>query len=123
MVGPIGIVTLRVERWQAMMEFYRDRLGLTPLVVDEANQYVMFDTGSVRLALEGPVRPAFRRVTGRPAMMLNFRSESIGGTLEELRGKDVPLLSAVEHGPGYDFVVFADPEGNEHIAYQRLKRS
>ena len=76
MIGTIGIVTLRVEQWQAMVEFYRDRLGLRPAMVDEAHQYAMFDTGAVRLALEGPAHPAFARGPGRPAMMLNFQTDN-----------------------------------------------
>ena len=77
MIGTIGIVTLRVEQWQAMVEFYRDRLGLRPAMVDEAHQYAMFDTGAVRLALEGPAHPAFARGPGRPAMMLNFQTDNL----------------------------------------------
>lgn len=123
MIGTIGIVTLRVERWQAMVEFYRDRLGLRPAMVDEAHQYAMFDTGAVRLALEGPAHPAFARGPGRPAMMLNFQTDDVEAVLEGLKGRDVPLLSPLKQGPGYAFAVFADPEGNEQIVYQRTKRS
>lgn len=122
MIGPIGIVTLRVEHWHAMMEFYRDRLGLTPVIVDETNQYVMFDTGAVRLALEGPARPAYPRAAGQRAMMLNFQAANLPDAIEALKAERVPLLSPLTHGPGYDFVVFTDPEGNEHITYQRVKR-
>ena len=35
----------------------------------------------------------------------------------------MPLLSPTKQGPGYAFAVFADPEGNEQIVYQRTKRS
>jgi catechol 2,3-dioxygenase-like lactoylglutathione lyase family enzyme len=123
MIGTIGIVTLRVEQWQAMLEFYRDRIGLRPVMVDEAHQYVMFDTGAVRFALEGPAHPAFPRDQGRPAMMLNFQTDSIEAAIEGLTEHDVPLRSPLRQGPGYSFVVFADPEGNEQIVYQRVKRS
>ncbi len=123
MIGTIGIVTLRVEQWPAMLEFYRDRLGLRPVMVDEAHQYAMFDTGAVRFALEGPAHPAFARAAGKPAMMLNFQTDSIETAIEDLTGRDVPLLSPLKHGPGYSYVVFADPEGNEQIVYQRMKRS
>jgi predicted enzyme related to lactoylglutathione lyase len=122
-IGTIGIVTLRVEQWQAMLEFYRDRLGLRAAMVDEAHQYAMFDTGAVRLALEGPAHPAFARGPGRPAMMLNFQTDDIEVAIEGLKEHDVPLLTPLKHGPGYAFAVFADPEGNEQIVYQRVKRS
>ena len=122
MVGQIGIVTLRVERWKEMVEFYRDRVGLRPHLMDEARQYVMFDTGAVRLALEGPENPAFPKATGHPPMMVNFQTDNVGGVIDDLRGKGVKLLSGLKNGPGYDFVVFADPEGNEQIVYQRVKR-
>src|SRR6185312_9972805 len=106
-----------------MVEFYRDRLGLRPAMVDEAYQYAMFDTGAVRLALEGPAHPAFARGSGRPAMMLNFQTDNIEASIEGLKGRDVPLLTPLKHGPGYTFAVSADPEGNEQIVYQRTKRS
>jgi catechol 2,3-dioxygenase-like lactoylglutathione lyase family enzyme len=122
-IGPIGIVTLRVEQWQAMLEFYRDRIGLRPAMVDEAHQYVLFDTGAVRFALEGPAHPAFPREPRSPAMMLNFQTDSIEAAAEGLAGRDVALRTPVRHGPGYSFVVFADPEGNEQIVYQRVKRA
>src|SRR5262249_20569290 len=121
MIGPIGIVTLRVEHWDAMMKFYRDRVGLTRKTVDETNQYGMVDPGAVHLALEGSRRPAYPRAAGRPAMMLNFQSANLSETIEALKADGVSLLSPLTHGPGYDFVVFGDPEGNEHIAYQRMK--
>jgi len=35
----------------------------------------------------------------------------------------VALLTEVRHGPGYDYVAVDDPEGNEHIVFQRSARS
>jgi catechol 2,3-dioxygenase-like lactoylglutathione lyase family enzyme len=122
MIGSIGIVTLRVERWAEMVAFYRDQLGLRPRLVDEAGQYAMFDTGAARLALEGPAAPAFPRQTGHPPAMVNFETADLAAVIDELRGKRVMLSTDVKHGPGYDFVVIADPEGNEQIVYQRVKR-
>src|SRR5262245_50032202 len=113
MIGQIGIVTLRVDHWDAMMKFYRDRVGLTPVIVDETNQYVMFDTGAVRLALEGSARPAHPRAAGRPAMMLNFQSANLPDTIEALEAEGGSLLRPLSHGPGDDRVVFGEPEGKE----------
>ncbi len=100
MIGSIGIVTLRVERWAEMVRFYRDQLGLHPRLVDEAGQYAMFDTGAARLALEGPAAPAFPRQTGHPPAMVNFETADLGAVIDDLRSKGVTLLSDVKTARG-----------------------
>ena len=56
-------------------------------------------------------------------LMLNFQTDSIEAAIAGLTQHDVPLRSPLRQGPGYSFAVFADPEGNEQIVYQRVKRS
>jgi len=118
----IQIITLRVDDWARMVAYYRDQVGLAMKFADEDNQYAMFDTGPVRLAIEGGLRPAFARRPGRPGVMVNFQVDDLGHGVQNLRDKGVELLTDVCHGPGYDYVAMADPEGNEHIVLQRAVR-
>ena len=122
MNAEVGIVTLRVDNWKDMLAYYRDKLGLKPRMVAEDVEYAMFDTGSVRFAIEGPAKPAFAKARGKGALMTNFKVDDIKGTLAELKKNGVKVLTDVKQGPNYDYVVIEDPEGNEQIVYQRVQR-
>ena len=119
----IQMVTLRVDKWSQMLDYYRNQLKLTLKFSDQQNQYAMFDTGPVRLAIEGTAKPAFAKRPDRPGVMLNFEVTDLAQAIESLRAGDVALLTEVRHGPGYDYVAVDDPEGNEHIVFQRSARS
>ena len=118
----IQIVTLRVDKWSEMVDYYKNQLKLTPKFSDLQNQYAMFDTGPVRLAIEGTAKPAFAKRPDRPGVMLNFGVADLAEAIESLRAGGVALLTEVRHGPGYDYVAVDDPEGNEHIVFQRSAR-
>ncbi|NRF70592.1 VOC family protein [Aquincola sp. S2] len=115
----IQIVTLRVDNWPEMVDYYQNRLQLTLKFADLPNQYAMFDTGAVRLAIEGTVRPAHARRAQRPGAMVNFEVADLAAVLQGLRAQGVEALTEVRAGPGYDYVAVDDPEGNEHILFQR----
>jgi predicted enzyme related to lactoylglutathione lyase len=118
----VGIVTLRVDNWKDMLAYYRDKMGLKPRMVAEDVQYAMFDTGTVRFAIEGPAKPAFAKRKGKGALVTNFKVEDIKTTLAELQRNGVKVLTEIKQGPNYDYVVVEDPEGNEQIVYQRVQR-
>lgn len=122
MNAEVGIVTLRVNNWNQMLAYYRDKVGLKPRMVAEDVQYAMFDTGTVRFAIEGPAKPAFAKQPGKGALMTNFKVEDIKGTLSDLKKNGVKVLTDIKQGPNYDYVVIEDPEGNEQIVYQRVQR-
>ena len=86
---------------------------------DEASQYAMFDAGPVRFAIEGSLRPAYPRGDWSGALMANFQVNDIAQARRELAASGAHVLSEVLQGPGYDYIAIADPEGNEHIVYQR----
>lgn len=123
MVGPVGIVALKVQDWDKMVAYYRDTVGLKTRVVDEKSQYAMFDTGAARFAVEGGgVASSFPKGAGQNPMQVNFQTESLEATVEALRKKGVNFITGVKPGPGYNYIVFADPEGNQQVIYQRLSR-
>lgn len=113
-------VTLRVEDWPAALHFYGEVLGLTKKFADEPNQYAMFEAGPIRIAIEGPVRPAHKREGKAGALMVNFQVDDIQSTIADLGTSGVRVVSEVRQGPGYDYVAIQDPEGNEHIVFQRI---
>jgi predicted enzyme related to lactoylglutathione lyase len=102
-----------------MVDYYKDQLQLSLKFADQQNEYAMFDTGQVRLAIEGTAKPAFAKRSDGPGAMLNFEVGDLARVIENLRGNDVALLTEIRHGPGYDYVAVDDPEGNEHIIFQR----
>lgn len=115
----ISIVTLRVENWPGMLAYYRDVVGLVPKLVDEKSQYAMFDAGTVRFAIEGRQSPTFDAGAGK--LIVNFQVENLTASVEELARKGGGAIGGIKRGPAYDFSVMSDPDGNEHILYERRK--
>lgn len=120
--GEIRIVTLRARNWAETVRYYKQCLGLKEKSVDEPAQYAMFDAGPVRFAIEGPASPAHARGHASGALMANFQVSDLAATVRKLADSGAQVLTDIRHGPGYDYVAFADPEGNEHIIYQHTAR-
>jgi predicted enzyme related to lactoylglutathione lyase len=117
--GEVRIATVRTLNWVAMVRYYRDCVGLKERFVDEASQYAMFDAGPIRIALEGPAKPALPRAPGSGAVILNLEVPDLPRAVSGLQANGVQLQSELRQGPGYLYVGIADPEGNQHIVYQR----
>ena len=120
--GEIRIVTLRARNWHETVRYYQQCVGLKEKFVDEPAQYAMFDTGPVRFAVEGPARPAYARGGASGALMANFQVADLAETVRNLTDHGARALTDIRHGPGYDYVAFADPEGNEYIVYQHIPK-
>ena len=115
----LRIVTLRVRKWREAVKYYTQCVGLQQRFADEASQYAMFEAGPVRFAVEGPLKPAYPRGDWSGALMANFQVGDIARTRRELAASGAHVLTEVLQGPGYSYIAIADPEGNEHIVYQR----
>jgi len=120
--GEIRIVTLRTRNWPETVRYYKQCVGLKEKFVDEPSQYAMFDAGPVRFAVEGPARPAYARGDASGALMANFQVADLAETVRNLTDHGAKALTDILHGPGYDYVAFADPEGNEYIVYQHIAK-
>jgi predicted enzyme related to lactoylglutathione lyase len=118
-LGDVRIVTLRVENWADVVRYYGDVLGLKRKFSDDPNEYAMFEAGPVRIAIEGPAKPAHRREGKAAGTMLNFQVEDLEAAFKQLKATGAKLVTDIRHGPGYDYVAVGDPEGNEHIVFQR----
>ena len=117
--GALRIATVRATNWRELVRYYRDCVGLRPQFVDEASEYAMFDAGPIRLAVEGPAQPAVARAPDAGALVLNFEVSSLADALHGFEQSGAMVQTGVRHGPGYDYVAIRDPEGNQHIVYQR----
>jgi catechol 2,3-dioxygenase-like lactoylglutathione lyase family enzyme len=118
-LGDVRIVTLRVANWAEQVRWYADVLGLRQKFADLANEYAMFEAGPIRIAIEGPLRPAHRREGHAGAAMLNFEVADLQAAVRQLAAAGAASMTGVRHGRGYDYVAVGDPEGNEHIVFQR----
>ena len=118
-LGNARFVTVRVADWPAAVRYYGEVLGLMKKFSDDPNQYAMFEAGPIRIAIEGPARPAHRREGNAGAIMLNFQVDNLESTVGKFKNTGVKVVSDIRHGPGYDYVAISDPEGNEHIVFQR----
>ncbi|PZC47502.1 MAG: hypothetical protein C1O27_001449 [Chloroflexi bacterium] len=120
MITGIGIIALKCKDWEGMIIFYRDTLGLPVRLVDEAHKYAMFFTGDVRFAIEDiGIAPANPPEPDQSVVVVNFRVEGLEGTVAELSAKGVAFSSDIRQGPGYRYAKFADPEGNQHVLFER----
>lgn len=106
-------VILYVEDMQAMVDFYRDRLGLhveTPEDVEDLSDenWVVLDTGATRLALHGGGEQ--RHGDDRP--MIVFAITDMAATRDTLLERGVELTEPFEAAPGILVCHGRDPEGN-----------
>ncbi|MFV0245808.1 MAG: VOC family protein, partial [Qingshengfaniella sp.] len=115
-------VTVRVENWHEAINFYRNILGLTLKFSDDENQFAMFESGLIRIAVEGSVKPAHKRQNDTGALLVNFNVKNLQKTLENLRESGAQILSNIKQGPGYSYVAISDPEGNEHILFENHEK-
>lgn len=107
-----------------MVTYYRDTLGLPVRLIDEQHKYAMFDTGAVRLALEHTgIIPDNPSDPEKSVIEVNFAVEDLVATIDILRDRGVNILTEVLQGPGYTYVKFADPEGNEQILFEKTPKN
>lgn len=120
MITGISIVALKCKDWNSMVAFYRDVLELPVRLVDEAHKYAMFFTGDVRLAVEDiGIAPANPPEPDQSVIVVNFRVEGLEEAVQALTVKGVPFSSDIRQGPGYRYAKLSDPEGNQHVLFER----
>jgi predicted enzyme related to lactoylglutathione lyase len=115
----LGIVVLRVENWYRAVDWYRDILALKELYRDEAAQEAQFEAGPVHLAVEGGGKASDDpKGTGGNGFILQFRVDSLDGTVAELAGRGVQFTSDVTQQEWGRLVTCVDLEGNEIQIYE-----
>ena len=107
-------VILHVQDMNAMVSFYRDKLGLPlsyPLnVQDFAKEYwVTFNTGSCIFVLHGGGRV---RVGEQPSHRITFQVKDVKMTREHFLNQGIKVGEVRSPAPGVWVVDGRDPEGN-----------
>src|SRR5688572_6862688 len=100
------LVQLAVADWPTSLAWYRDRLGLTVVLMDEPNRYALLAAGPARIALKaGTPVPGTTRVV--------FHVRSVGAELTRLASAGIQPTGQVTESPeGYRVARFTDPDGH-----------
>jgi len=123
----VGIVT---ERFNRMLSFYRDVLGLK-VVFHQADKHVEFDTGEIRFAVTSndvmeqiTEHASYTVDTVGQAFELAFEVESpeeVEHTYDQLVASGAePIKAAADMPWGQRTAFFADPDGNIHEVFANI---
>lgn len=113
---------LNVANFDVCKTFYRDVLGLPVLFEDDMDEYIEFDTGSVKISLIN--RDKLPEYVGRGELLtyapddastaLTFVVNDIEAATAYLTSKGVRMVNQPANFPdrGFVSVCFHDPDGN-----------
>jgi catechol 2,3-dioxygenase-like lactoylglutathione lyase family enzyme len=104
------MIQLRVDDWPSAVAWYRDVLGLPPLMLDVPGRFALLDAGGARLAIKA-------RETGRSARpsdsALVFEVADFDAERNRLLGLGEAVgLIRENHAEGFREFPLTDPEGN-----------
>jgi catechol 2,3-dioxygenase-like lactoylglutathione lyase family enzyme len=101
-------IELRTTRWQALVEWYRDVLGLRVLVRMIDDGYALLEAGDNRLALLA------RTVTGEAThrISLAFEVNDLRSVVVRLKAAGAIITHPERDPEGLREAVTADPDGN-----------
>ena len=102
------LVEVKVSDWPRSVAWYREILGLTPLLDDPVHQYALLGAAGGRIALQGGGAPD----SGREAIRLTFRVDDLDAEQVRLKGLGVALGEPLENlSEGYRELRLSDPDG------------
>lgn len=101
-------VELKSTRWEAMVAWYRQVLGVTSLIRVADEGYALLMTGGTRLAIVArkDVEPASGRIT------LAFEAADLAEAIERVKQSGAITTEPVTNPEGLTEVTTADPDGN-----------
>lgn len=113
---------LNVENFEACKAFYRDVMGLSIKFEDDMDEYVEFDTDSIRITLFNrkkltdfiPQSESLNYDPHNAQVVLSFQVKSLEDAIAHLQSKQVELLAPPTNYPDRGFLstCFRDPDGN-----------
>jgi catechol 2,3-dioxygenase-like lactoylglutathione lyase family enzyme len=111
-VRGLYLVQLTVTDWPASLAWYRDRLGLAVVLVDERNGFGLLQAGPVRLALKaGTPEPGTVRLT--------FEVDGLDAELDRLAARGILPEQPVQASPeGYRQALLRDPDGYQLCLFE-----
>lgn len=104
------MIQMRVDDWPSAVAWYRDVLGLQPLMLDVPGRFALLNAGEARLAIKA-------RESARSARPSDSALVFQVADLEAERNRLIGLGEAVgpireNHAEGFRDCALADPEGN-----------
>ena len=101
-------VELRTARWEELLDWYRNVLGLRVLVRVVDDGYALFEAGDTRLAILNRPSP------GEPSQRwsLGFEVVDLDAVHERLAATDSDVTAPKLHAEGFRELITADPDGN-----------
>jgi catechol 2,3-dioxygenase-like lactoylglutathione lyase family enzyme len=84
-LGPIGQIAIAVQDLDAVVDFYRDKLGMAFLF--RVPDLAFFDCGGIRLMLSRPEKPEF----DHPSSIIYFKVDDIHAIYQALHERGVPF--------------------------------
>ena len=111
LVKKLGWLGMRTERYEEMISFLRDTLGMTIDHADEDAQMTAFklDDGSA-VEVFGPQDDDHRFFTTGP--VVGFVVDDVVAARSELESKGVEFIGEVKRGGGMAWAHFRAPDGN-----------
>lgn len=111
-------VEIRSARWEALVAWYRDVLGLEVLLRVIDDRYALLGAGSARLAILGrddAVPPGSR-------WSLAFEVEHLDAVRERLAAAGCEVPEPAANPEGFREFVVADPDGNRVRLFAWIQR-
>ena len=101
-------VEIRTTRWEELVAWYRDTLGLEVLLRVVDDRYALLGAGPARLAILGrdETDPASRRWS------LGFEVLDLAAVRARLAARGLPAPAALANPEGFRELVVTDPDGN-----------
>ena len=105
----LSFVELLVSDWAASVAWYRDALGLRPIMRDEAGRFALFDAGGARIALKA----------GEPragGVRLAMEVDDLDGWVARLGDRVEGAIRPSDEG--YRRARLRDPDGYEIVLFE-----
>lgn len=105
MKSELYAIELRTARWEEMLAWYRDKLGLRTLIRIPDERYALLEAGGARLALIG--RDATEGTSA--GWSLALECDDLEAALQQVAPSGARILRNPE---GYRELLVRDPDGN-----------
>ena len=114
-INAIDFIVTQVSDVQKSIPFYRDILGLSIEDFNQEADWAEFSIGTNTLALCGPNAQAWgvpHQIPTQTGTTIALAVENIDEALEELRRRNVPILTDKKDSTVCYFAIISDPDGN-----------
>lgn len=116
----LGVIEIQVKDFNKCLKFYKDTLGLKIEAIEKDHKFVMFDTGTTKLALFGVNKLQPSKLSN---IMLYFPVKDIESTVRKMKNKNIRFTSEIKKKHWGKVISFEDSEDNEHYLYEEYKRA